>query len=149
MPITVTPYTAVYGPLSVGATCSFWLDGLDPNGTSIQPANGTAVTTWADKSGRGYVATKQTGTIVTSSTGVYFNGTGYLTAPGLAGNLVNTPFVVFCVDSVTGTGAQITFGDLPVNNPGGVYTDNNMNLLYRSQTNFSFSFYNDDFETKF
>ena len=146
MPITVTPYTAVYGPLSVGATCSFWLDGLDPNGTSIQPANGTAVTTWADKSGRGYVATKQTGTIVTSSTGVYFNGTGYLTAPGLAGNLVNTPFVVFCVDSVTGTGAQITFGDLPVNNPGGVYTDNNMNLLYRSQTNFSFSFYNDDLD---
>jgi len=73
MPISFIPYTAVYGPLSIGSTCSLWLDGLDPNGTSIQPANGTAVTTWADKSGRGYVATKQTGTIVTSPTGVYFN----------------------------------------------------------------------------
>ena len=132
-------------PLSI-AGCSFWLDGADPNGTGVVPSNGTSVSTWTDKSGKGYIATKQTGTIVTSSTGVYFNGSGYLTAPGLAGSLVNTPFVVFCVDAVTGGGAQITFGDLPENNSGGVYTDYNMNILYRNQNDFAFSFYNDDLD---
>lgn len=30
--------------------CSLWLDGADPNGTDIQPANGTTLTTWKDKS---------------------------------------------------------------------------------------------------
>ena len=54
MPITSTPYTAVYGPLSVaGATCQLWLDGADPAGNGSVPANGSTVSTWMDKSGNG------------------------------------------------------------------------------------------------
>jgi hypothetical protein len=30
--------------------CILWLDGADPNGTDIQPANGTSLTSWKDKS---------------------------------------------------------------------------------------------------
>ena len=30
--------------------CILWLDGADPNGTDIQPANGTTLTSWKDKS---------------------------------------------------------------------------------------------------
>jgi len=30
--------------------CILWLDGADPNGTGIRPANGTSLTTWQDKS---------------------------------------------------------------------------------------------------
>jgi hypothetical protein len=30
--------------------CILWLDGADPNGTDIQPANGTTLTAWKDKS---------------------------------------------------------------------------------------------------
>ena len=51
MPITSTPYTAVYGPLSVaGATCQLWLDGADPLGNGSVPANGSTLTSLVDKS---------------------------------------------------------------------------------------------------
>jgi hypothetical protein len=51
MPITSTPYTAVYGPLSVaGATCQLWLDAVDPLGNGSVPANGSTLTTVVDKS---------------------------------------------------------------------------------------------------
>ena len=51
MPITSTPYTAVYGPLSVaGATCQLWLDGVDPLGNGSVPANGSTLTSLVDKS---------------------------------------------------------------------------------------------------
>jgi len=38
-----------------------WLDGADPNGTGVQPANGTAIATWTDKSGQGNNVTQSTG----------------------------------------------------------------------------------------
>lgn len=38
-----------------------WLDGTDPNGNGILPANNGAVGTWTDKSGRGNNATQATG----------------------------------------------------------------------------------------
>jgi hypothetical protein len=56
MPITSTPYTAVYGPLSVaGATCTLWLDGADA--TTIGFSSGSNVNLWKDKSSNGFNAT--------------------------------------------------------------------------------------------
>ena len=55
MPISSTPYTAVYGPLSIGATCSLWLDGADA--TTIGFSSGSNVNLWKDKSSNGFNAT--------------------------------------------------------------------------------------------
>ena len=38
-----------FDPRSVPG-CSLWLDGADPAGTGVLPANGTTLTTWKDKS---------------------------------------------------------------------------------------------------
>ena len=55
-----------------------WLDGSDPAGTTVVPANGATITTWADKSGNGFNATTTSGTL-TYSNGVAFTGTQYMT----------------------------------------------------------------------
>ena len=34
-------------------TCQLWLDGADPNGNGVLPANNSAIATWTDKSGSG------------------------------------------------------------------------------------------------
>ncbi len=40
--------------------CQMWLDGNDPNGTGVQPAIGSAIATWSDKSGLGRNLTQST-----------------------------------------------------------------------------------------
>ena len=47
MPITREPY---FSPTSIGG-CALWLDGADPAGNGVIPANGSTVSTWVDKSG--------------------------------------------------------------------------------------------------
>jgi hypothetical protein len=47
--------------------CQLWLDGADPAGTGIQPANGSSVLTWVDKSGNGRNATVVTTPLVKSA----------------------------------------------------------------------------------
>lgn len=49
------PY-ANYFPLSIGG-CSLWLDGADPAGNGVIPANGTSITSWVDKSLSGNTCT--------------------------------------------------------------------------------------------
>ena len=59
-----------------------WLDGNDPAGTTVVPANGATITTWADKSGNGFNATTASGTLTYSngvSSGVAFTGTQFMT----------------------------------------------------------------------
>jgi hypothetical protein len=49
----VYPTSAVSNPEfdpRIFSGCILWLDGADPNGTGIRPANGTSLTTWQDKS---------------------------------------------------------------------------------------------------
>ena len=50
--------TTTYGfiPTQVSG-CVLWLDGADPAGTGVIPANGASITTWTDKSGLGNNAT--------------------------------------------------------------------------------------------
>ncbi len=43
------PYYTAFNPRSIG-TCALWLDAADPNGTGVQPSDGTTITTWIDKS---------------------------------------------------------------------------------------------------
>jgi hypothetical protein len=118
--------------------CILWLDGKDTNTYS------TTVTTWTDKSGKGNTATSAgtAGTITTSATGLVFGGAGYMTVPGIAGSIANTPFVIFMVETVTSAG--YFFGDDNVNNGG--TTDSSLHVGYRSLTNHTFAFYSNDLE---
>ena len=73
------PY-ANYYPLSL-AGCALWLDAADPAGTGTPPANGSTVSTWADKSGNNVIL-NTVGTPTYNSTqygkgGVIFNGSSY------------------------------------------------------------------------
>jgi hypothetical protein len=126
-----------------------WLDGADPNGDgSASPA---AVSVWKDKSGNGNNATSQSSTVPVVSNGLSFDGaTKYLAVPGIAGTLVNKPFVVFAVESYNGTGARKGwyFGD----DAGGGATDSLLTLGYRQNSGaangangaYTMSFWNDD-----
>lgn len=74
------PY-ANYYPLSL-AGCALWLDAADPAGTGVIPANGSTVSTWADKSGNGYNGTSGAGPIYTTDAQgrkcMSFTGTQFL-----------------------------------------------------------------------
>jgi hypothetical protein len=51
---TTHPYSSVVPILPTQiAGCRLWLDAADPAGTGIQPANGSTITQWVDKSGLG------------------------------------------------------------------------------------------------
>jgi hypothetical protein len=117
--------------------CILWLDGKDPTTYS------TTVTTWTDKSGKGNTATSAgtAGTITTSATGLVFGGAGYMTVPGIAGSIANTPFVIFMVETVTSGG--FFFGD---DNLNGSTIDSALHIGYRTLTNHTFAFYSDDLE---
>ena len=102
MPITSTPYTAVYGPLSVaGATCQLWLDGADPLGNNSVPANGATVSTWVDKSRNGRNATQVGGSLTYSSSlqGITFDGgsSSYYSVPSGTFPTGNTFYSFFLI----------------------------------------------------
>jgi hypothetical protein len=80
-------------PLSIPG-CALWLDGADPAGTGTPPANGTILSTWADKSGNGRNATPTgTGPTYTANT---FNG---YSAPVFNGTTMRTPSYLITPDS--------------------------------------------------
>jgi len=84
-------------------------------------ANGTAITTWKDKSGNANDVTTVSGTITVSGNNLVFGGLmnpKYLTVPGIVGTLVNTPFVIFVVETLGGPWVAAYFGDNNVNNNG-------------------------------
>ena len=47
----------------------FWVDGKDVNGTGVQPANGSTITTWTNKGSAGSNLTTQTGTVTFEAAG--------------------------------------------------------------------------------
>lgn len=101
--------------------CSLWYDGSDPNGTGIEPANNTTITTWVDKSGNAYNATSTTTTKSKFISGVYqtkgsllFNGTEslpiqYAVSSPYALNTGN-PLTIFLVMYSTSSSAYVISG---------------------------------------
>ena len=76
MPITVTPYTAVYGPLSIpGLTCKLWLDSADITSITL---SGSSVLQWNDKSGNRRHVSNPSGGATYTSNGLTFSGTTVL-----------------------------------------------------------------------
>ena len=70
---------APYPLNSLTSGIQLWLDGADPAGTGVKPANGATVATWVDKSGNGYNATGGVSPTYNTALGLVFNGsTQYL-----------------------------------------------------------------------
>jgi hypothetical protein len=123
-------------------TCSLWLDGADRSANSMTFSSGSNISFWNDKSGLGNNAVS-TGSIPVISDGLNFTGNAYMAVAGLAGALVNTPFIIFIVETFTGSSGYY-FGDDNVNNGG--TADSSLHVGYRSQTNHTFAFWSDDLE---
>jgi hypothetical protein len=143
-PIPFTAITYAFAPTQI-AGCSLWLDGADPAGNGVTPATNASITTWADKSGLGNTATNQgsAGSVTFTAAGLVFNGSGYFYMPGLAGNLVNTAFVIFMVETLNTTGGTMLIGDDAQTNYN---TNNVLHIMYRTSTNHTFAFYANDLE---
>jgi hypothetical protein len=93
--LTISPYYTQFSPKSISGA-SLWLDGADPAGTGVVPANGATVSTWTDKSGSGYNATGGVSpTYNTSQRAIVFNGSSWLTTsyPSVPTN--ETAFIVY------------------------------------------------------
>jgi hypothetical protein len=78
--------------------CQLWLDGADPAGTGIPPANGATVSTWVDKSGNGKHATAggTTPTYSSSTRSIVFGGAGYFTNSTLSLPLSTRSVFIVC-----------------------------------------------------
>jgi hypothetical protein len=74
----------------------FWLDGADPAGTGVLPADGASVSTWVDKSTSGKNATSQATAALYSLSlkALRFSGSYYTTSYGTAPNSVTMFFVI-------------------------------------------------------
>jgi hypothetical protein len=57
MPGSYWANTQIFNPRQI-PNLALWLDGNDPAGNGIKPANGTSVATWDDKSGNGFSFTQ-------------------------------------------------------------------------------------------
>ena len=100
---------------SVASGLIFWLDGADPAGTGVLPANGASVATWVDKSGnsKNATATSTAATYSLASKALVFTGTQFYTTPFTT---VPTTISVFMVVNINTTGyVDILSGVLQVN----------------------------------
>jgi hypothetical protein len=100
------PNKALVVPALV-AGLQVWLDGKDPAGTGVVPGNGSALTTWVDKSGYGNNASGGVSPTYNTTYGLAFNGsTQYLTLPDGAIPYGNASYSIFFVAQ---TGNQVGY----------------------------------------
>ena len=99
--MTALPYYAAFSPRQIPG-CALWLDGADPAGTGVVPANGATVSTWVDKSGLGNNATTYTGTVTYSSNALSFSQSGFQTSIVTPTNRVGSGFFVVRITSSGG-----------------------------------------------
>jgi hypothetical protein len=137
LPNVINP---VPSPLQV-RDCTLWLDGADASSLSL---SGSAVQTWNDKSGHNYDATigSNSSSVLKTTLGLSFDGSGFMTIPGIATLLANTPFVIFIVETARSTTNSFFFGDTADPGPAG----GNLLLGYRYPTQMTFGMWYDDLE---
>ena len=130
----------VSSPLTVQG-CKLWLDGADSNSLSLSGSN---VLSWSDKSGNRNTASLGTNSssIVSTSKGLVFDGSGFMHIPGLSNILVNSPFAIFIVETAKSTNSSYFFADDTEPGPA----EGTLLLGYRNSTDAVFGFWYDDLE---
>lgn len=111
---TMTPFYTAFTPRQIGGL-ALWLDGADPAGNGVIPANNTTLTVWKDKSGIGNDATaygspKYNSKYISfsASTSDYVRTSAYLTIT----QNVTTVFYVAQLNSVAAFDDLIAFTDI-------------------------------------
>jgi len=100
-----TPYYTFFSPRQIPGLV-VWLDGADPAGNGVIPANGSTVSTWTDKSGNGNNGTAvNTPTYALSSKGVATSSGAYFTLPNGAFPFNDSSYTYFFVFTTTTTGS--------------------------------------------
>jgi hypothetical protein len=95
---------------------TLWHDASDPNANSVLPADGTAMSTWADKSGKSHGSSQGTGAsqplfklnIVNGLPGVLFDGSNDFMNMQLASTfgISNSPYEIFVVAKSSSSAIQ-------------------------------------------
>ena len=90
------PYYSQFRPTSI-SNCQLWLDGADPAGNGVVPANSSVITTWTDKTGNGNSGTGGVSpTYSAPAKALIFDGsTTFLQTPVTAVPINETVFAVF------------------------------------------------------
>lgn len=103
------------GPGGVGksdgtSTLELWLDSRDFNADGTNPAVGTSVVTWSDKSGNNVDVTRNAAGVATyTANGITFNGTGYLRGSDATLPSGSNPRTVILAVRQASTGAHECF----------------------------------------
>ena len=118
------PYYTQFSPRQI-AGCSLWLDGVDPAGNGVIPANGATVSTWVDKSGLGNNATTYTGTVIYSSNALSFSQSGFQTSIVTPTNRVGSGFFVV---RITSSGGISVFQGSGISDGGRQFRSDNSSL---------------------
>ena len=92
---TMTPFFAAFSPRQIPGLI-LWVDGADPAGNGVIPANDATVSTWVDKSGLVNNATTYSGitTYSTSLKALFFSNSGFQTSIVTPTNRVGSGFFV-------------------------------------------------------
>ena len=92
---TMTPFYTAFSPRQISGLI-LWVDGTDPAGNGVIPANGATVSTWVDKSGLVNNATTYSGitTYSTSLKALFFSNSGFQTSIVTPTNRVGSGFFV-------------------------------------------------------
>jgi hypothetical protein len=115
--MTARPYFTAFTPRQISG-CQLWLDGADPAGNGVLPANGATVSTWVDKSGNSKNGTQVNNpTYDLASKAIYFSGSlQYYTLPDSTFPIGNTSYSYFIIANFTslgtGSGTSIWAGVL-------------------------------------
>jgi len=99
---SLQPVIASFSPTSI-AGCQVWLDGADPAGTGVQPANGAAVSTWVDKSTRSMngTAVGTAPTFDSTRRAILFSGANYYSLPNSAFPTGNSSYTYLMIVNFT------------------------------------------------
>ena len=90
-----------YGFIPTSITgCALWLDGADPAGTGVVPANGATISTWSDKSGNGKNAAATGTPTYLSGGGINFNGSSYFLNQTFSQNLSQRSIFIVMQETV-------------------------------------------------
>ena len=135
---------APFDPTQAGG-CVLWLDGQDPAGTGIAPANSATVSTWKDKSGSGNNATGGSAATFTTSAingraALSFNGSStYYDSQDLYSN---RSFSIFMV--IRRQGSIPGFTGLLCGSSSS--SNQNLTLAFRNNNDITLGFYYNDLD---
>ena len=149
--ILFSPTATKYETPSVSGI-QLWLDASDPRANGSAPVNGTAITTWYDKSANGYHA-GSIGSPILTNNGVQFDGIGSaFTTTYPANNAEETAFMIVSIDDINvqndllsgelGSREYLIYGGAPTLTTigGGLFLESGGILTSRKRTLIQFNF---------